>query len=159
MSKTGKSSISRWQWPLCPSCWSRIPSSCSNKDELEQYYSWLRWAWERKKWWRGMQKWLGVLAFLSFQFEDTWKGLSLTERPSHILLRQNLQAPNNITSCVFPDVIGICMFSHCRNLSWSSHATAVVTEIWCCTQGEGWGFACFVFPNRQFWYIVFPFSH
>ena len=66
MSKTGKSSISRWQWPLCPSCWSRIPSSCSNKDELEQYYSWLRWAWERKKWWQGMQKWLGVLASFLF---------------------------------------------------------------------------------------------
>lgn len=156
MAKTGKSSISGWKRRLRPPCCSRIPSSCSNKDELEQCNSWLRWAWERKIWWQ--EKWLCVLAFLSFQCEDMWKGLSLTERPSHILLWQNLQAPNNITIFVFPDVIGICVFSHCRNLSWSSHTTALVTEICCCTQGEGWGFACFVFSNTQFWYFVFPFS-
>lgn len=127
MAETGKSYVSRWELPHGPPCWSRIPSNCSNKDELGQCNSWLRWAWERKIWWQEMQKWLGVLAFLSFQCKDVWKGLSPTERPSHGLLWWNLQPPNNTASCVFPDVIGICTFSHHGNLTSSSHPTAFTT--------------------------------
>lgn len=109
-------------------CCSRIPSSCSNKDELGQCHSWLRWAWERKIWWQEMQKWLGVLAFLSFQGKDMWKGLSLTERPSHILLWWNFHPPNNTTSCMFQHVICVHIFSHHGNSASSPHPTALATQ-------------------------------
>lgn len=128
MAETSKSRVSGWELPGRPPCCSRIPSSCSNKDEPGQCNSWPRWAWERKIWWQEMQKWLGVLAFLSFQGKDMWKGLSWTERPSHVLLWWNLQPPNNTTICVFPDVIGIRAFSHHRNWTLSSHPTALATR-------------------------------
>lgn len=128
MAETSKSCVLGWELPGRLACCSRIPSSCSNKNELGQCDSWPRWAWERTIWWWEMQKRLGVLAFLSFQGKDMWKGLSLTERLSHVLLWWNLQPPNNTTSCVFPDVIGVRAFSHRGNLTSSSYPSALATR-------------------------------
>lgn len=68
------------------------------------------------------------LTFLSFQGKDMWKGLSLTERPSHILLWWNFRPPNNTMSCMFQDVIGVQIFSHHGNSALSPHPTASTTQ-------------------------------
>lgn len=150
MAKMSKSSVSGWELPGGLPCCSGIPSSCSNKDEVGQCNSWRRRAWERKIWGWEMKKWLDVLAFLSFQGKDMWKGLSPRERPSHILLWWNLQPPNNTTSCVFPDVIGVHKISHHGNRTLSSHPTAFASCRSTVLLGQRIG-GFHIFSNVCFW--------